>query len=174
MIINEVHKPVLLNEVLEYLKPVPGGTYIDATLNGGGHALEIVKHIQPEGVVLGIEWDSALIKETELRIMNYEFRKSLILVNDSYVNLKQIVQEYKIIPDGILFDLGLSSWHYEESGRGFSFKRNEPLDMRFNTAIGVPASEIVNLYTVPETGQTECRLNNEESVRLTIFVGAEK
>jgi 16S rRNA (cytosine1402-N4)-methyltransferase len=97
--------------------------------------------------------------------MNYEFRKSLILVNDSYVNLKQIVQEYKIIPDGILFDLGLSSWHYEESGRGFSFKRNEPLDMRFNTAIGVPASEIVNLYTVPELEQILKDYGDEQFAR---------
>ncbi len=157
---NEVHVPVLLNEVLEYLKPIPGEAYIDATLNGGGHTLAIAERIQTGGMVLGIEWDTELLKETELRIADYEFRKSLILVNDSYVNLKQIAEEQHIVPDGILFDLGLSSWHYEVSGRGFSFKRDEPLDMRFNTEARSKnqearqtAAEIVNLYTVPEIEQ---------------------
>lgn len=148
-----MHTPVLLNEVLEYLKPVPGGKYIDATMNGGGHSLAIAERVQPDGIVLGIEWDTELLKETELRINNSELRKSLILVNDSYVNLEQIAKNHNFQPDGILFDLGLSSWHYEASGRGFSFKKDEPLDMRFNVATGVPASEIVNLYDVPELEQ---------------------
>ncbi len=156
----KVHEPVLLQEVLEYLKPVPGGQYIDATLNGGGHTLAIAERIQPNGVVLGIEWDSSLFQETELRIKNYELRKSLILINDSYTNLKSIAEKHDFQPDGILFDLGLSSWHYEASGRGFSFKKDEPLDMRYNTEsrsknqeARQTAAEIVNLYSVPELEQ---------------------
>jgi len=148
-----MHTPVLLNEVLEYLKPKSGGRYIDATMNGGGHTLAIVEQIQPDGVVLGIEWDTTLFQETELRIADHKFKKNLILVNDSYTNLKNIVKEHNFQPDGILFDLGLSSWHYETSGRGFTFKKNEPLDMRFNVTTGVPANEIVNLYSVPELEQ---------------------
>ncbi|MEK7138462.1 MAG: 16S rRNA (cytosine(1402)-N(4))-methyltransferase RsmH [Patescibacteria group bacterium] len=167
------HTPVLLNEVLEYLKPLPGGKYIDATMNGGGHTLAIAERIKPteipidrqqtsfgrsepsprDGIVLGIEWDLSLFQETESRIKNHELKNNLILVNDSYVNLKRIAEKHDFHPDGILFDLGLSSWHYETSGRGFTFKKNEPLDMRFNVASGVPASEIVNLYTVPELEQ---------------------
>ena len=151
-----IHTPVLLNEVLEYLKLKSGGKYIDATMNGGGHALAIVERIQPDGIVLGIEWDTELLQETELRIKNYELRKNLILVNDSYVNLKSIAEKRDFQPDGILFDLGLSSWHYENSGRGFTFKKNEPLDMRFNpsTSSGqVPAYEIINTFTAPELEQ---------------------
>src|SRR3989344_6058044 len=145
-----IHTPVLLNEVLEYLKPVAGGRYIDATMNGGGHSLAIAERVQPDGLILGIEWDSELLKETESRIKKQESSTNLIFVNDSYVNLKSIAEKYDFQPDGILFDLGLSSWHYEASGRGFTFKKNEPLDMRFNTSMGVPAYEIVNTFTVPE------------------------
>ena len=155
-----IHTPVLLNEVLEYLKPVAGGRYIDATMNGGGHSLAIAERVQPDGLVLGIEWDSELLKETEARIKKQESSTNLIFVNDSYVNLKSIAEKYDFQPDGILFDLGLSSWHYEASGRGFSFKKNEPLDMRFNTEARSKnqearqtAAEIVNLYTVPELEQ---------------------
>ncbi len=148
-----IHQPVLLNEVLEYLKPKPGGKYIDATMNGGGHTLAIAERVQPNGIVLGIEWDSELLKETEARIKKQESSANLIFVNDSYVNLKNIVEDHDFQPDGILFDLGLSSWHYETSGRGFTFKKDEPLDMRFNTSGGVPVSEIVNLYDVPELEQ---------------------
>ena len=148
-----IHTPVLLNEVLEYLKPESGGRYIDATMNGGGHTLAIAERIQPNGVVLGIEWDSELLKQFELKVESLKFKDSIIPVNDSYVNMKSIAEKYDFQPDGILFDLGLSSWHYEGSGRGFTFKKNEPLDMRFNVMTGVPASEIVNLYDIPELEQ---------------------
>ena len=148
-----IHTPVLLNEVLEYLKPESGGRYIDATMNGGGHTLAIAERIQPNGVVLGIEWDSELLKQFELKVESLKFKDSIITVNDSYVNMKSIAEKHGFQPDGILFDLGLSSWHYEGSGRGFTFKKNEPLDMRFNVMTGVPASEIVNLYDIPELEQ---------------------
>jgi len=151
-----IHTPVLLNEVLEYLKPATGGRYIDATMNGGGHTLAIAERVRPAGMVLGIEWDPTLFQETESQIKNHELSKNVIPVNDSYVNLKEIAEAHSFVPDGILFDLGLSSWHYEASGRGFTFKKDEPLDMRFNPSAGsgqVPAYEIVNTFTVPELEQ---------------------
>ncbi len=146
------HQPVLLQEVLEYLKPLPGGTYIDATLNGGGHARAVLERIMPGGKVIGIEWDSALASRASQEFQNSLYAGDITVVNDSYVNIAEIAERLEIKPDGILFDLGLSSWHYE-SGRGFSFKGDEPLDMRFNTGSGVPVSEIVNLYSVPELEQ---------------------
>lgn len=148
-----IHTPVLLNEVLEYLKPVSGGRYIDATMNGGGHSRAILEKIMPEGRVIGIEWDSALASRTALELADSDYRGHITVVNDSYVNMAEVAGRLGFVPDGILFDLGLSSWHYEGSGRGFSFKKDEPLDMRFNTETGVPASEIVNLYSVPELEQ---------------------
>lgn len=148
-----IHTPVLLNEVLEYLKPVPGGRYIDATINGGGHSRAILERILPDGQLIGIEWDSTLASQTASEFSKMSLHDRITVVNDSYTNMAHIAKKLGMEPDGILFDLGLSSWHYEESGRGFTFKKNEPLDMRFNVSTGVPASEIVNLYTVPEIEQ---------------------
>lgn len=150
----DMHKSVLLNEILEYLNPKPGENFIDATLNGGGHTEAIAEKVGPAGKVLGIEWDSELLKEFKIKIQKSKFKNSIVVVNDSYANIENIAREYNFRPDGIIFDLGLSSWHYEKSGRGFSFKRDEPLDMRYNAYREVKnknekvktAAEIVNTY----------------------------
>ncbi len=135
------HIPVLLNEAIEYLNITDKAKIIDATLDGGGHTMAILERF-PEVKVLGIEFDPALFKSLQLD------NERLIKINDSYVNLKNIVKEQKFKPDGILFDLGLSSWHLESSGRGFSFRRNEILDMRFNPEIEFEsAADIVNKYS---------------------------
>ncbi len=150
------HVPVLLSEVIEYLNIKPDSKIIDATLNGGGHTKAILEKY-PEVSVLGIEFDPVLFGS--LKIKN----DRLIKVNDSYVNLKKIVKEHRFEPDGILFDLGLSSWHYEESGRGFSFKRNEILDMRFNPEIqGESAADIVNKYSESELEELISSLGEEK------------
>ena len=147
---SDIHTPVLLNEVLEFLDPQPGKRFIDATLNGGGHTRALAE----QGAdVLGIEWDPVLAGQTAQAFADSELRERVTVVNDSYVNLAAVAKEQNLIPDGILFDLGLSSWHYEHSGRGFSFKRDEPLDMRFDPRNGIPASEIVNTYEVAELEQ---------------------
>jgi len=138
---KECHTPVLKEKVIEYLNPRPNENYVDCTFGLGGHALSILEKNGPEGKVVGIEMDSDLYKELKKK----EFSKRLILVNDSYVNLKEIVEESGIDSvSGILFDLGMSSWHLEESGKGFSFKKNEKLDMRYNRSFSISAEEIVN------------------------------
>jgi len=147
-----MHTSVLLSEVLEYLDPQPGKNFIDATLNGGGHATALSQRIVPNGRLLGIEWDIDLAEQAKRSFAEGPYREIVTVVNDSYVNIADIAQRYNFQPDGILFDLGLSSWHYE-SGRGFSFKGDEPLDMRFNTATGTPATDVVNLYEVAELEQ---------------------
>src|SRR3989338_1647544 len=127
-----MHIPVLLNEVIEHLNPKPCGKFIDATIDGGGHALAILERVVPEGKLLGIEWDSRLLGDMSARISKTEFKENIILINESYVNLKQVAEQNNFIGvDGVLFDLGLSSWHLEVAGRGFSFQKDEPLDMRF-------------------------------------------
>ncbi|MDP3697134.1 MAG: 16S rRNA (cytosine(1402)-N(4))-methyltransferase RsmH [Candidatus Taylorbacteria bacterium] len=151
----------MLNEVIEYLNIGPGARVIDATLNGGGHTRGILEKF-PDTEILGMEWDPDIIENLKLKIKNEKLgnlESRLIIVNDSYINLKKIVEEHGFQPDGIIFDLGLSSWHYEKSGRGFSFMKNEPLDMRFNpqdsartaadiinTASEEELEEILNLY----------------------------
>lgn len=146
-----MHTPVLLKEVLEYLDPQLGQNFIDATVDGGGHALAILERIAPEGKLLGIEWDKELYQNLKFKVENLKLEQNLILLNDSYANLKKICEENGFIgADGILFDLGLSSWHFEESGRGFSFKKDELLDMRFNSDQELSALEIVNLWPEAE------------------------
>ena len=150
-----VHIPVLLREVIEHLNPRPGQKFIDATLGGGGHALAFLERIKPDGKLLGIEWDSELLKRLKAQIQHSQFKDDTILINDSYVNLEKIAEDndFKNV-QGIIFDLGMSSWHLEESGGGFSFAKDEPLDMRFNRQMdagaGPTAAEIINRYREEE------------------------
>ena len=157
----QVHIPVLLDKILEHFDPRPGQRFIDATVDGGGHAPAILEKINPGGKLLGIEWDGELLKHLKFKVENFEIKSGLVLVNDSYVNLKEIAEQNDFMgADGILFDLGLSSWHLESAGRGFSFQKDEPLDMRFAGAYadsqlpvssgGLTAGEIVKDYSYDE------------------------
>ena len=144
---TKVHKSVMLKEVIEYLNLKPGARIIDATLNGGGHTEGILEKYS-DVKILGIEWDPEIVESLKFKITSEKLEKlenNLIIVNDSYVNLKNIVKRFGFQPDGIIFDLGVSSLHYEKSGRGFSFMRAEPLDMRFNPEVNdKTAADIVN------------------------------
>lgn len=142
-----MHIPVLQKQVLEYLDPKPNENFIDCTINGGGHTTAILKRNGPNGKVLGIELDQEIFHAAKAAL-NLD---RVILVNDSYTNLKEIVKENNFKPvNGILFDLGMSSWHLEESGRGFSFQKDEPLDMRYDTSQELRAEEIINNYSQKE------------------------
>ena len=134
------HIPVMLREVLEYLNPQPNQNFIDCTFGGGGHGLAILEKIKPSGKLLGIDANSASLQLTADRLQ---------LINDNFANLKAIYERHFPYPvSGILFDLGLSSIELEQSGRGFSFMRNEPLDMRFNPeSQRLTAAEILNKYS---------------------------
>ncbi len=135
-----MHIPVLQKEVLEILNPRPNQNFIDATAGFGGHSKDILKRTAPDGKVLAIEKDLEVCSQIELQ-------DRLILINDSYVNLKEIVGKNDFHPvSGILFDLGMSSYHIDESGRGFTFLKDEPLDMRFSLDSYLTAEHIVNNY----------------------------
>lgn len=150
-----IHEPVLLNEVIEYLNPQPGQRFIDATINGGGHALAVIERIKPDGILMGLEWDPVIfhnfLPKADQPSAEISSR-NVILINESYTNLESIARKNNFNNvDGILFDLGMSSWHIEESGRGFSFLRNEPLDMRYNPdKNSETATVIVNKYPPEE------------------------
>ena len=143
---KRVHKPVLLNEVIEWLDVKKNKNYIDCTIGEGGHAIEILKRNGPRGKVLGIEIDPELYKK-----LKEEKLERLVLVNDSFSNLKEIVkrENFKEVY-GILFDLGISSWHIEKSGRGFTFSRDEPLLMKYDLSSKISAMEIVNRWSEKE------------------------
>lgn len=152
------HTPVLLDEVIQYLAPAPGTTILDCTLNGGGHAAAVVAR---GAGVLGIEWDPVIAHSFFTIHPDLEGRVSV--VNDSYVNLERICAEHGVVPDGILFDLGLSSLHYGASGRGFSFLRDEPLDMRFNPETNaMTAGRILNERSAEEIAQILTEYGEEQ------------
>ena len=141
-----MHIPVLKKEVLQYLDPKPDENFIDCTLGQGGHAINILERNKPNGKVLGIELDKDIFDKLSLLKID-----RLILANDSYVNLKEIAKKNKFTSiNGILFDLGMSSWHLEESGRGFTFLKDELLDMRYSLENDLTAEEIVNNYSQEE------------------------
>ncbi len=137
-----MHIAVLPKQVLEYLDPKPNQNFIDGTLGFAGHSKLILEKIKPDGKVLGIELTSEVFEEVE----NQNIER-LILENNSYTHLPEIIKKHNFGPvHGILLDLGMSSWHLEDSGRGFSFQKDEELDMRFNPDRGVSAKDIVNLW----------------------------
>jgi len=139
------HIPVLLKEVVDLLNPQSNQNFIDCTFGFGGHTEAILEKIKPNGRALGIEWDQEKIRNQESGIRNQE---RLIVVNDSYANLKDIIEREKFAPvNSILLDIGISSWEIENSNRGFSFKKDEPLDMRFSQKQDLTAREIINKWS---------------------------
>ncbi len=145
MIYSSIHKPVLQKQILRYLDPKPNENFIDATIGEGGHAEIILKENGPGGKVLGIELDPEQVKNCRDKLK--KFKDRLILANDSYLNLEEIVEKNNFGPiNGILFDLGMSSWHLEKSGRGFTFQKDEPLDMRYNLQTALTAEKILNQW----------------------------
>lgn len=143
--VSMIHKPVLAKEVLEYLNPAPDENFIDATVGGAGHANLILEKNGPNGMVLGIDLDDRQIENSALAAS--QFSKRIILANDSYANIGDIVERKNFKPvNGILLDLGFSSWQLENSKRGFSFQKDEVLDMRYDVKSILTAEEIVNNY----------------------------
>jgi len=142
-----MHIPVLQEEVLEYLNPKPNENFIDCTIGEAGHSLAIIERILPNGLLLGIDWSHELIQKLKIKYQISNIKNNLILVCDNFANLKEIVKKYVFKQvHGILFDLGLSSWHLEESGKGFSFKKDEPLIMSYSPASELIAKQIVNQW----------------------------
>jgi 16S rRNA (cytosine1402-N4)-methyltransferase len=147
-----VHKPVLLNEVVESLRPQSGKRYVDCTLGTGGHAAAILTKILPGGQLLGMDADPKAVEIARDRLADYV--KNIILVNDNFLNLETICRENSFLPvQGILFDLGLSSTQLDDSDRGFSFQKYGPLDMRFDPGQKFTAADAVN--TLPEERLSE-------------------
>lgn len=134
-----IHAPVLLKETMDYLNIRPG-TYIDSTLNGGGHAQEILNRLGDRGTVLGIECDPKLVQKIKQKKI-----KGLIVEEGNYIDMETLARKHHITSvDGILFDFGMSSWHIDSSGRGFSFQRNEVLDMRYSSQDQPTAAVLIN------------------------------
>ncbi len=139
------HEPVMLAEVVDWLRPHSGGRYLDATFGGGGHTSAILRVASPAGHVLAIDADPEAIERGSLLAANPEFTGRLTIVHGNFVELSAIASERKFEPvDGILMDLGISSFQIDDPDRGFAFRLDGPLDMRFDPSRGTPAGDLVN------------------------------
>ncbi|MDP3772298.1 MAG: 16S rRNA (cytosine(1402)-N(4))-methyltransferase RsmH [bacterium] len=140
-----MHTPVLLESVLTLLDPKPGEVMLDGTANGGGHTLALRGRVGSGGRVIAIERDSEVMEKFAERIKK-EKMANVTVVAGNYADSWGILERCGIRRvDGILLDLGFSSWHVDEAGRGFSFQKNEPLDMRYDRqGGGETAADIIN------------------------------
>lgn len=126
------HIPVMTKETLEYLNPQPNQNFIDCTIGDGGHARALLERTAPEGRLLGIDLDPEAVANVKLKMQNEKLLDRVVLANDNFKNLASIIEENDFHPiHGILLDIGFSASTLER-GRGFSFDKDEPLDMRFN------------------------------------------
>lgn len=165
------HIPVLTNEVLEALSPKPDENFIDGTIGQGGHAKLILEKTAPSGKVLGIDLDPKQIENCRNNLK--DFGERLILANDSYINLKSLAEHLpaqagnNFSPiNGILLDLGFSSYQLEASEKGFSFQTDQPLDMRYDDKRNnLTAEKIVNEWSEQEIEKILSEFGEEKFAR---------
>ncbi len=140
------HKSVLLDETIESLNIKPNGIYVDGTLGGGGHSYEIAKRLTDGGRLIGIDQDEDAIRAAKERLS--EFADRVTIVRDNYCNMPRVLDELGISKvDGILLDIGVSSYQLDEAERGFTYKQDAPLDMRMDQRQEMTAKDIVNGYS---------------------------
>ena len=140
------HKSVLLNETIDGLNIKPDGIYVDGTLGGGGHAYEVCRRLGEKGSIVGIDQDAAAIEAASARLK--DFGEKVTIVRSNYCDMKSKLHELGIDRvDGIVLDLGVSSYQLDTAERGFSYREDAPLDMRMDTRQKMTARDIVNDYT---------------------------
>ena len=141
-----MHTPVLTREVIEYLNVRPNKNFIDCTFGAGGHTAEILLHNSPTGKVLAIDWDEEAIARVRSSLSRSDLGR-ITLVADNFSHLEDIAKREKFHASGVLLDLGMSSDQLEQSKRGFSFQKNEFLDMRYSLDNPLTAAKIVNYWS---------------------------
>lgn len=143
------HKPVLLEETLEGLDIKENGIYVDCTLGGGGHSLEILKRLGPEGRLIAIDQDEDALKTSQKKLE--EYKDKVTFVKSNYAYLESILDSLGIDKvDGVLMDIGVSSYQLDEKERGFSYHQDATLDMRMDQSSELTAKYVVNNYSKEE------------------------
>ncbi|TGY96533.1 16S rRNA (cytosine(1402)-N(4))-methyltransferase RsmH [Petralouisia muris] len=144
------HKSVLLKETIEYLKINPDGIYVDGTLGGGGHAYEICRRLSSKGKLIGIDQDEDAVRAAAQRLSEFEDRTQIIRSN--YRRMREVLAEYGTEQvNGILLDLGVSSYQLDDPERGFTYRTEDaPLDMRMDKRQKFTAKELINTYSETE------------------------
>lgn len=142
---SPLHKPVMADEIIDFLKPQRGQTVLDATIGCGGHAAFILDRIKPGGLLIGVDRDAKTLEIADKELRGYE--KTYKLVHSNFKDIDRILNGLDVAKiDGALFDLGFSSYQIGDAGRGFSFEHDGFLDMRMDTSKGPRAYDIVNSY----------------------------
>lgn len=143
------HRSVLLEETIQGLNIKPDGIYVDGTLGGGGHAYEVCRRLGDKGSIVGIDQDAAAIEAASIRLK--DFGEKVTIVRSNYCDMKSKLHELGIDKvDGIVLDLGVSSYQLDTAERGFSYREDAPLDMRMDTRQKMTARDIVNDYSEAE------------------------
>ncbi len=158
------HTPVMVPEIMNALDVQPGGRYIDGTLGEGGHSKSILTAAEPGGQVLGLDADAEAISVATERLA--EFGDSFLALNVNFRDVRATALRYEFVPvHGVLFDLGVSSLQLDRESRGFSFRRSDPLDMRFSFYQKITASDIVNGYAESELADLIFHLGEDRAAR---------
>ncbi len=140
------HTSVLLKETVDGLCVKPDGTYVDGTLGGGGHAYEVCSRLGPKGSIVGIDQDAAAVEAAGIRLK--DFGEKVTIIRSNYCDMKSRLHEMGIDKvDGIVLDLGVSSYQLDTADRGFSYREDAPLDMRMDRRQLMTARDIVNGYS---------------------------
>jgi len=156
----------MLDEVLEYLRPSPGGHYIDGTAGGGGHTAAILERSAPDGRVLGIDTDEQALARVRARLSEYVDNGRLVLVHGNFAHLATIARQTGFTSvQGVLLDLGFSSDQMDDPQRGFSFSADGPLDMRLDQSLTVSAADLVNSASEQELADLIWRYGEEKRSR---------
>lgn len=157
------HISVLKEESISGLNVCPDGIYVDATTGGGGHSLEIVKKLK-SGKLICIDKDTDALKKAKEVLK--EYLDKIVFVNDNFANIKNILNELNIEKvDGILADLGVSSYQIDTAERGFSFMKNARLDMRMNKSQSLDAYKVINEYSEQDLAKILYEYGEERNAR---------
>lgn len=145
------HKSVLLDETIEGLNIKEDGTYVDGTLGGGGHAFHVCKRLSDKGRFIGIDQDAAAIEAASIRLLPYQDKTTIQIVRSNYEKMPYVLEDLGIHGvDGIVLDLGVSSYQLDTPERGFTYREDAPLDMRMDQRQSMTAKDIINDYSEME------------------------
>ena len=155
-----LHQPVLLQETVAYLAVKSGGVYVDATVGEGGHAQAVLQAAMPDGRVLGIDLDPQAVGRARQRL--WHLHSSSVLVQGNYIRMEELAGSLGFSqPDGVLMDLGMSSFQVDTFGRGFSVQREGPLDMRYDPDTETSAAHVLNSYSREQLADIFSRFGEE-------------
>jgi 16S rRNA (cytosine1402-N4)-methyltransferase len=164
---DDLHIPVLLDQVLEVIRPRPGQVIVDCTLGLGGHASAILERIKPDGRLIGIDFDAVNIAEARVKLQRVQGRDGTVrfdLFNTNFAGLPTVLGEAGVEGgrvDAVLADIGVASTQIDDPERGFSYRRPGPLDMRMDQTRGQPASALINRMSEKELAEAILEFGDE-------------